>query len=189
MMTASQIALSGVLVLTALAGAWDYRTGHIPNKLVLGGAVLGVASHLALYALLLPRDGQSLGELMSSAVANMMLGVLICGAVPLLLYRTGAMGGGDVKLLAAIGAWLGPVLGLQAEMYGFIVAAVYAPARLAYQGQLLRLLGNSAVLLSNPFLPKARRRKVPEALLTELRFGPALFVGCVLVTLVRWSGS
>jgi hypothetical protein len=48
------------------------------------------------------------------------------------------------------------------------------------------LLGNSAALIKNPFLPKARRREVPQALLTELRFGPAVFFATALVALVRW---
>ena len=110
------------------------------------------------------------------AVHHIVVGVLGCSAVPLLLYRVRAMGGGDVKLLACLGVWAGPILGLQVELYAFVLAALYAPARLAYQGDLLRLLGNSAALLKNPFLPPARRKEVPQALLTELRFGPAVFV-------------
>ena len=78
---------------------------------------------------------------------------------------------------------------MHVELYSFMVAAVYAPARLAYQGQLFRLLGNSAALVKNPFLPRARRTEVPPALLTELRFGPAVFVGAALVALVRWRLS
>ena len=109
-----------------------------------------------------------------------------CAAVPLLLYRVSAIGGGDVKLLASVGVWAGPILGLQVELYAFVLAALYAPARLAYQGQLLRLLGNSAALIANPFLPKSRRKEVPQALLTELRFGPAVFAATALVALLRW---
>jgi prepilin peptidase CpaA len=126
---------------------------------------------------------------MGGAAVNVGVGILGCSAVPLLLYRVNAMGGGDVKLLASVGVWAGPILGLQVELYAFVLAAIYAPARLAYQGQLLRLIGNSAAMLKNPFLPKARRQEVPQALLTELRFGPAVFVATALVALVRWNRS
>jgi prepilin peptidase CpaA len=185
-MTATHIVLCGLLLFTALCGALDYRTGHIPNRVVAAGAVLGLAVHFAVHVALLRAPTQPLSESLASAAANVALGVLACGFVPLLLFRVNAMGGGDVKLLAACGVWVGPVIGLQVELYAFVVAAVYAPARLAYQGQLFRLLGNSAALIKNPFLPKARRKDVPQALLTELRFGPAVFVAAALVTLVRW---
>lgn len=188
-MTATQIVLSGLLLFTALCGAVDYRTSHIPNRLVAFGALAGVVTHFGVHLLLLRQPGEGLGEVIGSAAVNIAVGLLGCSTVPLLLYRVGAMGGGDVKLLAACGVWAGPIIGLQVELYAFVAAAIYAPARLAYQGQLLRLLGNSAVLLRNPFLPKEKRRVVPEALLTELRFGPAVFVGTALVALVRWRAG
>jgi prepilin peptidase CpaA len=188
-MTPTQIVLTGLMLFTALAGVVDYRTGHIPNRLVAVGASLGLVTHLAVHVLLLRHPDQSLSELLGAASANMAVGVLGCSAVPLLLFRANAMGGGDVKLLASVGVWAGPILGLQVELYAFVLAAVYAPARLAYQGELFRLLGNSAVLIKNPFLPKAQRQEVPQALLTELRFGPAVFVATALVTLVRWRSG
>jgi len=185
-MSATQIVLGGLLVFTALTAVVDYRTGHIPNRLVAIGAVIGLVAHFAVHFALIRQPGQDLGELLGGAAINVAVGVLGCSAVPLLLYRLSAMGGGDVKLLATLGVWAGPILGLQVELYAFVLAALYAPARLAYQGELFRLLGNSVALLKNPFLPKARRKEVPQALLTELRFGPAVFVGTALVALVRW---
>lgn len=186
-MSATQIVLGGLMMFTAFAGFLDYRTGHIPNRLVATSALVGLALHFAVHFVMLRQPDQALGELFSGAAVNVLVGVLGCSAVPLLLYRVGAMGGGDVKLLASVGVWAGPILGLQVELYAFVVAALYAPARLAYQGELFRLLGNSAALLKNPFLPKSRRREVPQALLTELRFGPAVFVATALVALVRWG--
>jgi len=185
-MSATQIVLSGLLMFTALAGLVDYRTGQIPNRLVALGALIGLVTHFAVHFALIRQPGQALTELLGGAAINVGVGILGCSAVPLLLYRVSAMGGGDVKLLASVGVWAGPILGLQVELYAFVLAALYAPARLAYQGELFRLLGNSAALLKNPFLPKARRQEVPQALLTELRFGPAVFFATALVALVRW---
>lgn len=188
-MSATQIVLSGLLIFTALAGFVDYRTGHIPNRLVGVGAALGLFLHFYLHFALIRQPDQALLEVFSAAAINVLVGLLGCAAVPLLLFRVRAMGGGDVKLLACLGVWAGPVLGLQVELYAFVLAALYAPARLAYQGELFRLIGNSAALLRNPFLPKARRTEIPQALLTELRFGPAVFVATALVALVRWRNG
>jgi prepilin peptidase CpaA len=185
-MTATQLVLSGLLLFTALTGFVDFRTGHIPNWLVAAGTALGLVTHFAVHFLLLRQPGQSSFEVFGGAAANVAVGVVGCSAVPLLLFRVGAMGGGDVKLLAGCGVWAGPIIGLQVELYAFVLAALYAPARLAYQGQLFRLLGNSATLIKNPFLPQGRRKEVPPALLTELRFGPAVFAAAALVALVRW---
>jgi len=185
-MTATQIVLCGLLPFTALAGYVDFRTGHIPNKLVAGGAVLGLLAHFAVHAALLHAPEQPWRELFGGAAINVAVGLLGCAAVPLLLYRAGAMGGGDVKLLACVGVWAGPIVGVHVELYAFVLAALYALARLAYHGELLRLLGNSAALLKSPFQPKARRQPIPEALLTQLRFGPAVFAGAALVAVVRW---
>jgi prepilin peptidase CpaA len=186
-MSATQIVLSGLMMFTALTGFVDYRSGQIPNRLIAIGAVVGLVTHFAVHFALLRQPDQAASELFGGAAVNVGVGILGCSAVPLLLYRVNAMGGGDVKLLASVGVWAGPILGLQVELYAFVLAALYAPARLAYQGELFRLLGNSAALLKNPFLPKARRQEVPQALLTELRFGPAVFVATALVALVRWN--
>ena len=185
-MTAIQIVLSGLSLFTAIAGVVDFRTGHIPNWLVASGAVVGLFTHFAVHLLLLRHAGQSAGEVWMSAAANVAAGVLACGAVPLLLFRANAMGGGDVKLLAVCAVWAGPMIGVQIELYAFVLAALYAPARMAYEGHLFRLLSNSAALIMNPFLPKGRRKPVPQALLTELRFGPAVFAATALVAVARW---
>jgi len=186
-MSATQFVLGSLLLFTALAGAVDYRTGQLPNRLLAVAGLLGLVLHFSVQAALVRKPDQALSELLLGAAINVCVGLLGCAAVPLLLFRIGAMGGGDVKLLAVLGVWSGPILGLQIQLYAFVLAALYAPARLAYQGQLLQLLGNSAALLKNPFLPKARRKEIPKALLTELRFGPAVFVATMLVALLRWS--
>lgn len=56
-------------------------------------------------------------------------------AVGVLFFRLGALGGGDIKLLAAVGVWigwdnLGPYLALVAALGGVLALAVMAAARL-----------------------------------------------------------
>ncbi len=166
-----------VVAAAALAALIDWRTGHIPNWLTLGALGLGVLV-LPLY-----RMAAEGGHWRGWALA--FFGVIVCALVPLLLHRAGAMGGGDVKLLAAVGALYGPSLGLRAELYAFAAAALWAPAVLTFRGELLRALKNAAVLAFNACLPKARRRALDPLSLTELRFGPAICVGVLTTALLE----
>ena len=95
------------------------------------------------------------------------------------------MGGGDLKLFAALGALYHPMLGIQAQMYAFVIAAVLAPARLAYEGRLMSVLGSTLAVALNPVLPRERRRALPSASLTWFRLGPAIFAGTALAALLK----
>jgi prepilin peptidase CpaA len=163
-------------LITAVAAVIDFRTGHIPNPLVASGLVAGSVLHVLGGALELP-SAEASGLLFAAwAALEVLVGLVLCAIVPLTLFRIDAMGGGDVKLFAVIGATVGPSLGLEIQLLAFVLLAVYALARLAYEGQLARLLGNTAALVVNPFLGAPRRRQALDAQLSSLRFGPAIFL-------------
>lgn len=185
-MYASQVMLLLAFLYVLGAAVFDLRTGQIPNYWTLGGLVVGSVAHLVVFSVL-SQDSGSMGQILWGAVSNLALGVLFCFAVPYLLFRFQAMGGGDVKLLAGLGAFLGPLLGIEAQLYSFVVLALYAPALLAYRGQLFSSLRNTARLFLNPLLPERKRKEVPSELLTSFRFAPAVLVGVSLLSLVRWG--
>lgn len=184
-MTAPTLLLLCCLVLVSVAAVSDLRTGLIPNWLSLGGLAIGCVLHLAVHLVDLANEGVVSAIL--AGVVNAVLGVVLCGLTPYLLFRVDAMGGGDVKLLAAVGAFVGPTMGLEVELSAFIAMAVFSPVRLAYDGKLLATLGNTMVLIANPFLPKQRRREVPREILTAYKFGPAVFVANVIVLAAHWG--
>ena len=173
--------LVAAAVIAAIAAAFDLRTGEIPNWVTLGPLLLAPIAHVV-FALVKHWTGHE------AAIegASSLLGAIACVLVPALLYRQDAIGGGDVKLLAAIGALLNWRLGLEAEMYSFFAAGLIAPAFLAYEGKLFRTLKNTALLGLNPLLPKRKRRKVEPTLLTWLRFAPAIFLGTSLTAYLHW---
>jgi prepilin peptidase CpaA len=171
------------IAVSAIGAAYDWRTGHIPNWLTLGALAVGIVGHGFLGASL---TGKPIDGLSGAGYA--VLGAAVCAAIPLFLYRMGAIGGGDVKLLAAIGAILRPMMGVEAELYGFVAAAIAAPGWLAYHGKLGAVLGNTIALVKNPFLPEERRRDIPPEMLTSVRFGPAIFVGTCGAAMMHWSG-
>ncbi|HEX9294670.1 MAG TPA: A24 family peptidase [Polyangiaceae bacterium] len=174
------LALALALVTSGAAAVIDWRTGHIPNWLTLGSIGLAVVVH--------GLHGAAVGGFRgaASALVSVVLGIVVCSLVPLVLYRANGIGGGDVKMLAAIGAVCGPMMGLEAQFYSFIALVLYASGRLAYQGKLVRTLGNALWVAINPFLPAARRKPLAPELMTSFRFGPAILAGVVATALARW---
>jgi prepilin peptidase CpaA len=150
------------LAITGAAAVTDARTGRIPNGFAV--TLLGVVS---------------LGDLVwgeTGAFLRSVSGLVVCGAVPLFLFSRDAMGGGDVKLLAALGAALGWARGLEVQLAAYVVAAVYAMVMLVRRGELKRTLA-SAVSLVVP-----RRGTVPppsNADAPTVRLGVFILLGCL----------
>lgn len=123
-----------VLVTAVIACISDLRTRRIPNVLTFGAAAAGVLFHIATHGW----EGAFAG------VAGWMVGVAVFFAP----YALGGMGAGDVKLLGALGAWLGPVeaiwLALYTGMAGGLIALVWA----AVHGYLPQALRNIWMLLA-----------------------------------------
>ncbi len=133
-MTPTQLTLvfNTLLVGALLAVCWtDIRSRQIPNPLV--------AFILALGVLRAAEDGSAV-----RAVALSASGVLVGAGLLGWQYRRGLIGAGDVKLLAALGAWTGPVgvlwLFLVSSLLGGVVA-VATWVRLP-QEQRQRVAGN-----------------------------------------------
>ncbi|MET0340489.1 MAG: A24 family peptidase [Polyangiales bacterium] len=178
------------LAFVAAAAAWDLRTGHIPNALTYGGLACGAVLHLSVRVLTEPPVTSPFRAApLGIALGYLLLGVVLCAAAPSFLFVRHAMGGGDVKLLAAVGAFLGPVLGLEVQLYSFLVLVLVAPARLAYEGRLLQVLRDSAALLFNPLVPKAQRRAIDPEALSSHRFAPAVLAALAVVVMLRWSAT
>jgi prepilin peptidase CpaA len=169
--------LVAATVVAAIAAFTDYRSGHIPNWITVPAFAVGVIGHAV--------DGWSRGGWRLGLIEGVtaLAGAVLCSIAPFLMWWKGGMGGGDLKLFAAIGALCQPMIGIEAEMYGFVVAALVAPAQLAYRGRLFGVLKNSVALAINPLRSKDAKRAVPAEMMTWFRLGPAIFAG-VLLTLV-----
>lgn len=165
----------GIGIAVALAGAAiDARTGHIPNWLTLGPLAVAPPAFFVLEA---STHGLRAGLV---AAGLSLLGALICGLPPFIAFIKGSMGGGDVKLLAALGAILGPRLGLDAEFYAFVIGALYVPGKLAWEGTLLSTLTGIAKATLNPLRAKEARASLPETLKMRVRLGPAICAGTIV---------
>ena len=172
-------------VATTAAAAWtDLRRGEIPNWLTLGAFSAGVLASGALAA----RAGGD-PRAVALAVLGAFAGGLACAILPFLLWRSGVMGGGDVKLFIALGSLVHAGAGLDIELSSFVAGSLVAPVQLAFQGKLLVTLKRIGILLANLALPAARRIALPRSELTWFRFGPAILLATVWVcaTGPRWG--
>jgi prepilin peptidase CpaA len=98
------------LAVCAVASLTDWRSYRIPNWLTIPAVFLG----LGMGAI----DGVQ-------GVLAALVGASVCALTPLILCALGAMGGGDLKLLMAMGALLGAKLGLTAQLYAFAAASLW----------------------------------------------------------------
>lgn len=129
------LAIIPLLLFSAIAAMIDVRHRRIPNWLSLTLAFSGLAQSF------LPASQMSPGL----AALGALIGFVLC-FIP---FAFGAMGGGDVKLMAGVGAWLGPwpVLGVfaVAAIIGMMIVLVQA----LVEGRLNRLLRNTALVTVN----------------------------------------
>src|SRR5437764_10721173 len=95
-----------VAAFAALCAVVDYRSQRIPNWLTVPAAVLGLA-----YSTLAPH-GIGLGWSLA--------GFFVGFSLLILPWLLGGGGMGDVKMLAALGAWLGPLGVLCTFGVGFV---------------------------------------------------------------------
>jgi prepilin peptidase CpaA len=115
-MTSDSIPTVAVLVIAALAVASDVRTRRIPNLLTFGAAAAAL--------------GFSVIEGGVNGTMTALLAWFVGAALFFPFFALGGMGAGDVKLLAALAAWLGPAdavyLAAFAAIAGGAIAVVVA---------------------------------------------------------------
>lgn len=113
----------------------DVRSRRIPNVLTFGAAAAALVFHLS--------TGQSTGLLKSVE------GWLVGAAIFFLPFSLGGLGAGDVKLLAALGAWVGPTDALWIALYAGVTGGILALAVAGAQGYLRQAFSNIWLLLSH----------------------------------------
>ncbi|WP_423192926.1 A24 family peptidase [Cupriavidus sp. H18C2] len=151
--TITALANLSLAAMVTVAAIGDARTRRIPNWLVASGMVLALAAQIATLG---PRDG-SLQWLAGLATG---MGIFLA------VYLLGGMGAGDVKLMGAVGAFMGPLGGAHVAVVSFLVGGVLALAAMALHRESRRTLASlSGLLLALPFgrLAAAAARRGPAA--------------------------
>ncbi len=126
------IVLLGFLLIAAYT---DLRYGKVFNKTTYTGMIVALLLSIAGTALLIARSEPGVWDIMiQHALYGLMplpaalVGWLACGVMMIICYVffPGEIGGGDVKLIAMTGAFLGVMSGFEAMLWTFIVAACAA---------------------------------------------------------------
>lgn len=169
--------LACACLLAGIAAFYDAKTGLIPNKLIAIGGSAGVCAAVALA--MLRHDSHALYP----AAFYSLGGAIFCAPLPLALFLTRGLGGGDGKLLIALGAWLGPIAGLEAELQAFCIGAVYLCGVLCYRGVLWQTLA----AVSANVLPRSRRAQTRASERATIKFGPIICAGVLVAALLHGS--
>ena len=179
----SLTAIMGPLALLAALGAaviTDLHRNRIPNALVLGG----------LFTALVLQSVAGGWQGLSVALAGAATGLLCF--IPFYVLR--GMGAGDVKLLAVIGAFLGPKGALLAALATLIVGGVgailYVGLRAALEGFTAASRDGLATLIPAAWIgaERARRDRLPYALPIAVGGSVSLYMLGALAPLARTVG-
>ncbi len=114
-----QVMLAVIVPAMAFACWNDYRRHRVPNWLNAGLAAAGLAARAVL-------EGWS-------GLGAGLLGMAAGFALLFVLWAMHAMGAGDVKFAAALGAWLGPHLVFQAVLAGALAGGLIALGLIVYR--------------------------------------------------------
>ena len=163
--------LIALIALALVASAYDVTQRTIPNWATAAGSVAGVA--------LAWLGGGSAAALHLLTAAL----VLLCG---LPLYTRGVLGGGDVKLLVAVSALLGPGLLPAALAFTALAGGIIALVEAVRRGVLLPLLleGRDALLRLVRVADAGRPLRSAAAESLSVPYGLAIGIGAIGACLV-----
>lgn len=174
------LSLAPLLLGLIWAAVEDWRHRRIPNWLTFGLILTGIA--------------QSFGSLGTVSPSQAGLGFLIGFGITLLPFLLGALGGGDVKLLAGAGAWLGVRGTIELLVVVAIVAMLAAIVQMIAQRRAKAVLSSTAVVALS--LMHARELGATHAAETArtghgvdrpLPYAVPVLVGLVILLVSSWA--
>ena len=124
-----------LLALVLGAAVYDIRYRRIPNWLSIGGVLIGLALNTFLY--------QGMAGLTFA-----LIGMAVAFGVYFMLYALRAMGAGDVKLMAAVGAIVGWRDWFGIFLITAVIGGVMALILVASRGRVKKTLWNVSFILN-----------------------------------------
>ena len=165
------LALVMIAVVTDVSRHKIYNWNVYPG-IMLGFVVNGIEG-------ILDEDGT-----LGTGLSNSLEGFLACGLIMLACFVFFDMGGGDVKLIAMLGAFLGRDKGIEAMLWTFVLGSIGAAIILIWQIGVLRLLSRSfyhvlLILRARSWVPLTDEERQP--LKRWLFLAPAAFAAICVV--------
>ena len=125
--------LLAALLMALTAAATDLKERRIPNWLTYPGIGLGLAARSALMGW--------------KGLVTGLEGCLLAGGIMLVFFMVRAMGAGDVKIMAAIGSFVGPRDAVTVLLATAICGGVLAIAYALYRRRMVSTLKNVGSVL------------------------------------------
>ena len=159
-----------MLAFTLAAAITDLLRQRIYNALVYPGIVIGLVANI-----IVPEG---------PTWQDSLLGVLVCGGMMIVALPFFDIGGGDVKLLAMMGAFLGLSRGLEAMLWTFVIGLVIGLATLIWRVGAANLITRAVrhmlvVLRYRTLVPLEKDER--EHLKYPLGLAPAAFLAELIV--------
>jgi prepilin peptidase CpaA len=173
-------------LLTALllvAVAFDVHSRRIPNTLVLSGLTAALAIHsFAMFAIVVPVAGAAWWSPLAGAATGLAL------MLPLHLLR--AMGAGDVKLMAMVGAFIGPAAVANATLYTLLAGGLLSLLFMFGRGVAAQTLTNIRFMLTDLALRRSsgqgQNLRLPPLQTTAARLPYALAIALGTGSALAW---
>ena len=151
----------------ALAGSVeDVRSRKIPNSLTYFGIIAALSVRLFVLGWPGLRDG--------------LIGTLIGGGIFFFLFLVGGMGGGDVKLMAAVSGFAGVTQIVNLLIAAAIGGGAMAIIAMLYQQRVLTTIRNTIILIQHHLTAGLRPHpelNVKQTNSVRVPFAPAIVVG------------
>ncbi len=170
----TQLVIYGVLLFGLLvAGITDVRSSRVPNYLTFPLALIGLGFHAF--------SDSGAGIVFSLSGLGLGL-VLLLG-----FYLYGGMGAGDVKLLAAVGAIVGPFNVFVGFLIATLLGGLYAVAVMIWHLGLSRTAERIMILFVTLVFMKANvAASLEETSLPKLRYALVIGLGTLIGQGYQW---
>jgi prepilin peptidase CpaA len=161
-------ALVALVAGAIVATVTDLRTRRIPNALTASMAALGV--------------GFAATGISGMSIGASLVGLALGLALMLPGHFLGATGAGDVKLMGAVGAVVGPGIVVSAFLFTAIAGGVLAVAVAVQRQRLAATIAGTGRLIAAPAEAHQDIRTATPA--RRFAYGPAIAIGSVLAGLI-----
>jgi prepilin peptidase CpaA len=165
----------------AVAMVCDVRTRRIPNLLTLPLLALGLIAATATHGF------------GSAGLVNSLLGFLILFIPYVVLFIVAGGGGGDAKIMGAIGAWVGAAGSVPVLVAVMVCGAVFGLIYASMRGRLRPVLGNMWVMgqglgrvASGMQSPRDAAELMPSTdVMLKMPYGVAVCAGVCIVAAAK----
>jgi prepilin peptidase CpaA len=158
------------LLLLGVSAFWDLRYRKIPNWATLPAIALGLVLNGLFHGW---------GGMKASGT-----GFLIGFGALLVLFVLSWMGGGDVKLMAAVGALKGYPFVVSALWYSLIAGVLLGVIMLIWNRKTLRTFKNLFFVVASRLSPLVPKRDINREETQKIPFGLAIVIGTLWAMIV-----